>query len=250
MNTLFLQAKNVTVDLSHRRILDHVSLDVYQGKITTIVGPNGAGKTTLLRVLLGLQEPTSGAVVRADGLKIGYMPQKLAISPLFPLTVQRFMELASPCPNKKISLEIERRLLQMGAAHLSDLQVQHLSGGELQRVLLARSLMNQPQLLILDEPAQGVDVLGQNDLYELIAKVRDEEQCGIVLVSHDLHVVMSASDHVLCLNTHVCCSGAPDHVQNNPDYQRLFGLAPYTHHHDHCHDTQCTHDNNHGGNHE
>lgn len=245
MTEPLITAKNISVESPTRRILDHVSLEVFQGKITTIIGPNGGGKTTFLRVLLGLTPPSQGTIERIKNLKVGYMPQKLNLSPLMPLTVQRFLELSSPFPNHLLTDEIAQRLQQVGAEKLKNQQVLSLSGGEFQRVLLARALINKPTLLVLDEPAQGVDILGQNDLYQLITQIRNQENCGIVLVSHDLHVVLSASDHVLCLNTHVCCSGTPDHVQENQDYQRLFGLAHYTHHHDHCHDTQCSHGEHH-----
>lgn len=247
--SLILPQKLAQKGTSDQKILDHVSLHLAQNRITTIIGPNGAGKTTLLKILLGFIQPTSGHLYRRPLLKIGYMPQKISISPLLPLTVKRFLELASPEANKELAQKLRTCLEKVGAAALMHSQVAHLSGGELQRILLARALMDNPDLLVLDEPAQGVDVLGQADLYQLIAQIRDEYHCGVVLVSHDLHVVMSASDDVLCLNTHVCCSGHPDIIQQNPAYLTLFGpqktesmagLAPYIHHHDHRHDGNCT----------
>lgn len=251
---LILSQKSAQKGTLHKKILDRVSLHLAQNRITTIIGPNGAGKTTLLKILLGFIRPTSGSLYRRPFLKIGYMPQKINISTLLPLTVKRFLELASSGANQKLHPKLITCLEKVGGVALIDSQVAHLSGGELQRILLARALMDNPDLLVLDEPAQGVDVLGQADLYQLIAHIRDEYHCGVVLVSHDLHVVMSASDDVLCLNTHVCCSGHPDIIQQNPAYLNLFGpqkaesmagLAPYIHHHDHRHDGSCTNGDHH-----
>lgn len=223
-----------------KQILASIDLTINKGEIVTIIGPNGAGKTTLLHVLLGLIPPTSGKVYQSTDIKFGYMPQKINLNPLMPLTVERFLQLAVSQPNQTLSSKIESILAEVGASRLKHERINILSGGELQRIMLAYALMNEPTLLVLDEPAQGVDVVGQVELYKLIAKIRDERGCSVVLVSHDLHLVMGASDRVICLNGHVCCSGHPDHVQGHPSYKELFQpLLPYTHHHDHRHDQGC-----------
>ncbi len=235
-----LEASSVNLVLGQRLLLENVNLKIGPGEILTVIGPNGAGKTTLLRVALGLQKPTSGTVKRQSGLSIGYMPQRLHLDPTLPLTVRRFMALA--CNNdqgKILSL-----LAEVGTAHVIDSAVQTLSGGELQRVLLARALVREPELLVLDEPVQGVDVHGQVELYQLISRIRNQRGCAVLMVSHDLHLVMAATDQVLCLNRHICCSGTPESVTNDPAFIELFGTAAVqsmavyvhdkTHHHDHC----------------
>jgi zinc transport system ATP-binding protein len=224
----------VSLAFGRRLVLDHVSLEVRPGEIVTVVGPNGAGKTTLLRILLGLQRPSAGRVWRAPSLRIGYLPQRLAIDETLPLTVRRLLALARPSGADAI----EAALAEVGARPLAAQPVQALSGGELQRVLLARALLREPDLLVLDEPVQGVDVTGQSELYALIRRIRDRRGCGVLLVSHDLHLVMAASDEVVCLNHHVCCSGHPEAVTRHPAYRALFGdaIAVYAHHHDHVHE--------------
>lgn len=233
-------------------ILNDINLTISKGKITTIIGPNGAGKTTLIKLMLGLLQPVTGKIVRARNIQVGYLPQKLNLNPLLPLTVERFLQLASPEHNKNIAAKIDRILHEVGGCHLKNSWMHGLSGGETQRILLARALMQNPDLLVLDEPAQGVDVMGQTDLYQLIARLRDQMGCGVVLVSHDLHLVMAASDEVICLNHHVCCSGSPSDVQEHPVYAQLFGtraeaasLAVYTHHHTHRHDEPCSEEHPH-----
>lgn len=230
--------ENINLSLHKKSILHDVSLELQAGKILTVIGPNGAGKSTLIRVLLGLQKIDSGKVWRKPKLNIGYVPQKITINDLMPLTVKRFVSLAINSSTKNIQIILE----EIGIAHLENQDIQSLSGGEFQRVLLARALLKKPQLLILDEPAQGVDVLGQAELYEKISQLKDHYGFGVLMISHDLHLVMQKTDQVLCLNQHICCSGQPDDVSNHPEYQRLFGnlpvegLAVYTHHHNHCHD--------------
>jgi len=230
------------VDLvrSTKQLLQSISLRVEAGEILTIIGPNGAGKTTLLRIALGLIPPSAGKVERRANLCIGYMPQKLHIDPSFPLTVQRFLAMAGKDHRK----DILPLLQEVGAARVLDSRLQTLSGGELQRVLLARALIREPELLVLDEPVQGVDVQGQMELYQLISQIRTQRGCAVMMVSHDLHLVMAATDRVLCLNRHICCSGTPEVVTNHPAYLEMFGpqafqqLAVYTHdpeHHQHHH---------------
>lgn len=238
-DNFLLQLDHIRLDREDRRVLDGVSLTLRPREILTLIGPNGAGKTCLVRIALGLLAPDSGSRRLRPGLRIGYMPQKLGLNESLPLDVQRFLTLALPGASRAT---LETALAEVGAAHTLKSPVARLSGGELQRVLLARALLRSPELLVLDEPAQGVDITGQEELYALIARARDERSCGVLMVSHDLHLVMAATDHVLCLNRHVCCEGHPESVSAHPEYLRLFGmqgakgLAVYSHHHDHHHD--------------
>jgi zinc transport system ATP-binding protein len=233
-----VEASDISIRFNGRQVLNRVDMSVYAREIVTLIGPNGAGKTTLVRIILGLLKPDRGKVKRQKGLRIGYMPQRLALSANLPLTVRRFLGLAqvnhvTRLKQVAVELEIERLL---------ESQMITLSGGETQRVLLARALLRNPQLLVLDEPVQGVDVTGQAELYGLISRIRNTHDCGVLMISHDLHLVMAATDRVFCLNRHVCCSGHPEAVSRHPAYLELFGspasakLALYTHHHDHTHD--------------
>ena len=232
-----LQASGISMRLGRLQLLEQVSLAVTEGEIVTVIGPNGAGKTTLLRILLGLLPASSGRVVKRPRLRIGYLPQRLTVDPVLPLSVTRMMTLTAAHPRKQIVSSLE----ETGVAHLIDEPVQVLSGGEFQRMMLARTLLGNPELLVLDEPVQGVDYMGEAKLYELIGRIRDGHGCGVLMVSHDLHVVMASTDRVVCLNRHVCCEGQPEEVSLHPEYLRLFGLesgtalAVYTHHHDHTH---------------
>jgi zinc transport system ATP-binding protein len=231
-----IELSGIRVAFGRRVALRDVSLAVTPGEIVTVIGPNGAGKTTLLRVALGLETPQAGRVHRRANLRIGYMPQRLAVDATLPLNVRRFLSLV-PGGRERLATA----LAQVGASHTIDLPVQTLSGGEQQRVLLARALLREPELLVLDEPAQGVDIGGQGELFALIRRIRDERGCGVLLVSHDLHLVMAATDRVICLNHHVCCSGLPAEVSRDPAYRALFGaaiegFALYAHHHDHRHE--------------
>jgi len=232
--------ENVSIGFDQRQVLSGVSLELHPGKILTLLGPNGAGKSTLVRVVLDLLAPSSGRVSRSAGLRIGYVPQKLHIDPTLPVTVERFMRLSRGARNQDILPALKR----VQAGHLLTSPLQKLSGGETQRVLLARALLNQPQLLVLDEPTQGVDVNGQVALYDLINQLRHELNCAVLMVSHDLHLVMAKTDEVLCLNHHICCSGTPEAVSQHPEFIAMFGprgaqeLAIYRHHHNHRHDLQ------------
>ena len=231
---------NISVTFAQRTVLAGISLTLQPGKILTLLGPNGAGKSTLVRTVLGLLTPDRGSVQRAPGLRIGYVPQKLHIDPTLPVTVERFMRLTRGSKRADILPALKR----VQAGHLLQAPLQKLSGGETQRVLLARALLNQPQLLVLDEPTQGVDVNGQVALYDLIDQLRRELNCGVLMVSHDLHLVMAKTDEVLCLNHHICCSGTPEAVSQHPEFIAMFGprgaqqLAIYRHHHNHRHDLQ------------
>jgi len=233
-----ISARGLWLARSGRAILQGVDIDIGAGEIVTLIGPNGAGKTTLVRVLLGLERSDRGAMVRKDGLVIGYVPQRFEVDRAIPLTVERFVALG----RRAEAEEIERALTEVGAGALGERQLAELSGGELQRVLLARSLVRSPGLLVLDEPVRGVDYVGEAELYTLIGRLRTERGFGVLLVSHDLHVVMAQSDRVICLNRHVCCSGVPQSVAQHPEYARLFGpqaaraFGLYHHQHDHRHD--------------
>lgn len=233
-----LSLSGISVQLGTTRALDDVSFDIVPGEIVTVIGPNGAGKTTLARVAIGTVQPDAGTVTRRARLKTGYVPQRFAIDPTLPLSVDRLMQLTQRAAKQDIAHALD----QVGALHLSGRQITHLSGGEFQRVLLARALLGKPDLLILDEPSSGIDFAGQAQLYDLISQVRTQTGVAVLMISHDLHVVMAATDRVLCLNTHLCCAGTPDAISNDPAYRELFGidagqsLALYHHHHDHAHD--------------
>ncbi|MTI09637.1 ATP-binding cassette domain-containing protein [Curvivirga aplysinae] len=239
---VLIEAKGICLAKSGKEILKNADITLRRNEIVTLIGPNGAGKSTLLEIAIGLQKADSGAVRTKKDLSVAYVPQKLAVDPIMPLTVKRLMQLT-----KKVSQKDATEALQKTKAdHLLDEMVSDLSGGEMQRVLLARAISQKADLLVLDEPAQGVDYAGQADFYALIEKVRDEEKCGILLISHDIHIVMSATDHVVCLNGHICCAGKPETVSSDPAYKALFGgnipnnLAIYNHHHDHEHDLDGT----------
>ena len=242
--TQLILLDNVSVEIKHQKILHNVSLSINTNQIVTLLGPNGAGKSTLVKVILGLMPYTSGKITRLDNLTIGYVPQSIKLNPTLPITVKRFMLLNKQLNNKNI-LNI---LSMVKAEYLIDKSMHQLSGGELQRVLLAQALAKRPQLLILDEPTQGVDVNGQVLLYDLISSAKKQFNCGILMVSHDLHLVMAKTDEVICLNHHICCSGTPASVSNDPEFISLFGqqgasqIAVYKHHHNHQHDL-CKHAN-------
>lgn len=236
MSEPLIELRNVGVRVGNQIILSNVNLDIHPREIVTLIGPNGAGKTTLVRVVLGLMEFT-GIRKLQPRLRVGYMPQKLELNPQLPISVTRFLKI-SGVDDKNLF----HRMEQTGIRAIANHPMQSVSGGELQRVLLARALMQNPDLLVLDEPAQGVDVIGQAEMYALIHKIKSEQGCGVLMVSHDLHLVMAQTDRVICLNHHICCHGHPDQVSHDPAFIELFGktisenLAPYTHHHDHEHD--------------
>ncbi len=239
IRTPLVQVDDLSFTDSMRPILEHVNLKLFPGEILSVIGPNGAGKTTLVKLIVGLLTPSSGSVSHSLGLRIGYMPQRLHIDPIFPLSVERFLQLGQSWSQEKMISMLQ----EVGVLHVLKGQLQSISGGELQRVLLARALLREPQLLVLDEPAQGVDLVGQGELYDLIAGIRDKHHCSILLVSHDLNIVMARTDTVVCLNQHVCCSGHPETVSRDPAFAAMFGkaaegLAFYTHHHDHHHGVQ------------
>ncbi|VAW60002.1 Zinc ABC transporter, ATP-binding protein ZnuC [hydrothermal vent metagenome] len=253
MSSYLLQAENISLHINQRQILDNINLSIKPGEILTLIGPNGSGKTSLVRVLLGLVKADQGSLKKKDNLVIGYVPQKLHFDAALPMSVERFLQMGLKIKTD----EIKYTASTLNIASLLTQAVQSVSGGEFQRILLARALLRKPDLLVLDEPAQGVDINGQQQLYQLISNIRDELGCGVLMVSHDLHLVMEATDQVLCLNTHICCTGHPQAVSKHPEYLKLFGaslegVAVYTHQHDHSHDLSgdvvehhsgCNHDN-------
>ena len=229
--------RNAGINRSGRWLVRGVDMDVVRGQIVTLIGPNGSGKSTTAKIALGLLAPDEGEVHLPDRLQVGYVPQKVAVDWTLPLTVGRFMALTD-----RISAHhVDEALDMTGVSHLRNAEVRTLSGGEFQRAMLARAIARKPDLLVLDEPVQGVDFNGEIVIYELIKTIRDELDCGVLLISHDLHVVMAATDQVVCLNGHVCCSGPPVDVASSDAYRELFGtraaptLAVYEHSHDHTH---------------
>lgn len=246
MTETLISLQNVCVHIGAKVALHDVNLTLNKGEIVTIVGPNGSGKSTLLRTIVGAIKPTGGQIRHKAKLRIGYVPQKLHIDPTLPLTVRRFLSL----PRRVTDAVAAKALSDAGADDLSKRQMTDLSGGQFQRVLLARALLNNPHILILDEATQGLDQPGSADFYAQIAQVRQNFGCAVLMVSHELHVVMAASDRVICLNGHICCEGAPETVASAPEYRALFGsgthgaLALYRHEHSHTHDDSCAHDHN------
>jgi len=234
-----ISAEGIGVQYGARRVLQHMNFSIDGGEVVTIVGPNGAGKSVFLRVLIGAEQPSEGRVNRTHGLAIGYVPQRLSIGQTMPMSVARFLALSG---SQNASTN-QAMLTRVGIPDRAKEQMASLSGGEFQRVLLAHALLGEPQVLILDEPTQGLDQPAVAAFYRLIEEVRDERGCAILMVSHDLNVVMRRSDRVICLNGHICCEGTPSDVSLAPEYQALFGvdnegaLALYHHEHDHTHDT-------------
>jgi zinc transport system ATP-binding protein len=228
---------NAGIQRGDRWLVRGVDLSVRRGEIVTLIGPNGSGKSTTVKMALGVWKADEGRVKVRSSLRVGYVPQKVAVDWTLPLSVERLMTLTGPLPQARI----QEAMAAAGIEHRAKAEVQTLSGGEFQRALLARALARDPNLLVLDEPVQGVDFTGEIAIYQLIREIRDRTGCGVLLISHDLHVVMAETDTVVCLNGHVCCRGAPAQVLASPEYLRLFGaraaetLAIYRHDHDHTH---------------
>lgn len=235
--TPLITLKNINVVFEQKTALRDINLSIYPNSIITIVGPNGGGKSTLLKTLLKLQTPTSGEVIYSTNVRIGYVPQKIHLDHSLPMTVERFLALKKGVKTQEISTALE----QLSITHLRKNNMQKLSGGEMQRVLLARAILNKPNLLVLDEPTQGVDINGQAELYQLIHHTQQALNCAVLMVSHDLHIVMADSKEVLCINQHICCVGTPESLSNDPTFMRLWGnqisqnVGFYTHHHNHHH---------------
>ena len=235
-NKVLLKVENAGVSINDKSLVKGVSFEIKQGEIVTLIGPNGSGKSTTAKIALGIYKKIDGKVKKYTD-KIGYVPQKISIDWTLPIRVLDFMTLTEELTQDQINIALNLT----GVEHLKDKSLSNLSGGEFQRVLIARAISKKPELLVLDEPVQGVDFKGEIALYELIKQISDKMKCGILLISHDLHVVMSATDFVLCLNGHVCCSGAPHKVVKESKYKELFGdrasniLSLYEHKHDHTH---------------
>ena len=234
---LLASGRDLVVRYGGRTVLDRVSIEVHRREVVSLIGPNGAGKTTAVRALLRLIKPDSGTVHHEPGVVVGYVPQRIEPESLLPLSVRRFLAMAG----RRVRGEAAAVLDEVGIAPVVDRQLASLSGGEFRRVLLARALLRDPDLLVLDEPVQQVDFSGQVAMHQLIGRLRDRRGCGVLVISHDLHVVLGATDRVICINGHVCCAGEPKAVSRHPEYVSLFGpnaaaaLAVYTHAHDHSH---------------
>lgn len=249
-----IKADHVSVVRKNRRILDDVSVNIAPGEFVTIVGPNGAGKSVLLHVLMGLISTDGGSVVRKDGLRVGYMPQRFMPEATMPLSVVRFLKLTKGATARSIA----ETLALTGALSVADRPLHVLSGGELQRVLLARALLHDPDLLVLDEPAQNLDVVGELAFYKLLEDIYKKRRCAVLMVSHDLHMVMASTGKVICLFHHVCCSGEPSVVAKDPEFTALFGkdmakmvsVYQHSHEHDHGHDHSHGHSHKHGQEHD
>lgn len=238
MNYL-IKAENIYKNFGNRKILENISISIKAGQIITILGPNGGGKSTLAKILCNIQSKDGGKIWKKEGLKIGYMPQKFRINSNIPLTVKYFLQLHvhTKISNEKLFKVAE----EVGISHILDSSIHDVSGGERQRLMLARTLLEDPELLILDEPEQGVDINGQIEIYKLLKKINRKKNTAILMIAHDLHFVLNSTDYVVCLNHHICCEGKPEDLRNNESYTNLFGkeatkiLTLYHHHHDHSH---------------
>lgn len=230
-STALVQLESIGVQFEQRSVLKSIDLAIYPQEIVSLIGPNGAGKSTLVKVILGIQAPHQGKLIRQDGLKIGYVPQRFNPSSSLPLRVKDLLGGAA-----RSLVPLDQIVQETGISPLLNRQVQQLSGGERQRVLLARALLQNPQLLVLDEPMQGLDVVSEGELYRYVRSVPERYGCAVLMVSHDLQWVMQGTQRVICLNQHICCSGTPQVIQQHPAYQALFGTQRmiYQHHHDHC----------------
>ena len=236
---MLIKISNLEVKYGSKFVLKNMNLSLNAGEIVTIVGPNGSGKTTLFKAIIGTVPLSKGTIEINPNLRIGYVPQQLKIDQTLPITVERFLKLS----NINFEKSLDKTELILGSKDLLDVQINSLSGGEMQRVLLARALINDPQVLLLDEATRGLDQPGVAAFYRKIENIRKSTNCAILMISHDLHVVMSSSDRVICVNGHICCQGTPEIVATSPEYQALFGdvdgtFALYRHHHDHKHDSK------------
>lgn len=228
---VLIALEQISVRIDDRDILKQIDFSIHEQEIVTLIGPNGAGKSTLIKVLLGILRPNAGQVSSTRKLKFSYVPQKFNPSYSLPLRVKDLLDLES-CP-----AAIKQEIIQdTGIAKLQNSKVQQLSGGERQRVLLARALLRQPDLLVLDEPMQGLDIQSEAELYDYVRSLPEKYRCAVLMVSHDLQWVMQGTQRVVCLNKHICCSGLPENIQQHPEYQAIFGTNRvfYQHHHDHC----------------
>ncbi len=237
MDNKLISIQNLNINFNEYKILENINFDIYSQQIITIIGPNGAGKSTLIKTILGFIKPTFGNIIKHPSLKIGYLPQKISFPEQIPITVLKFLNLNNKTNPSLLTGPI---LGLLNIEKLLNKSIHQLSGGELQRVLLARALYNKPNLLILDEPTQNIDLNGQAEFYKLCSYLQQQFNCAILMASHDLHIVMSGINSVICLNKHICCHGLPTKVSQHPEFIQLFGehmtkLAIYPHHHDHQH---------------
>ncbi|MBN8828172.1 MAG: metal ABC transporter ATP-binding protein [Sphingobacteriia bacterium] len=233
-----IELTSVSLKIKQRKILENISFTVKNKEIVTIIGPNGSGKTSLVKIIVGIIDDFSGKINKLPNLNIGYLPQKFVVKDIMPITVRKFI---NAFINDLTNSEVEEIIKITNIKSLLNTQVSNLSGGELQKVLLARALVTKPNLLVLDEPAQAIDIPGQIELYNLLGEIREKFGISILLVSHDLHIVMKATDKVICINNHICCSGKPEDVSKSKEYLKFIGdaditaLSIYEHHHDHRH---------------
>lgn len=234
---MVIRLENIALKIGQQSILSGINLELKKGKITTLIGPNGGGKTSLARIILEIIKPTSGKIIRDPKIKIGYMPQKIFIEKTIPITAKEFAQLST----QKILFDenLTNLASRLNIKKVLDKQIHDLSGGQLQKIMFLKSLTNNPELLVLDEPTQYMDIAAIQDFYQIIDEVRKANNCAILLISHDLHAVMKKTDLVFCINHHICCHGTPESVNQHPEYLSLFGerkeLAIYQHHHDHNH---------------
>ncbi len=238
MSETLIKVNKVSLTHHEKSVLDKVSFELKAGEFITIIGPNGAGKSSLIKILLGLIKPDTGSVVKSNNIQFGYTPQKFIPNEFIPISVLDFLKL-----NQKITSEFLHEITTLtGIGALLNNELKNLSGGEIQRVLLSRALLAKPNVLILDEPAQNLDVNGQMHLYKLIQDIHQQQGCAVLMVSHDLHRVMKESTQVLCLYHHICCMGQPESILQDSSFNDLFAdqmdelMATYEHHHNHCHE--------------
>ena len=243
MENKLISIQNLNINFNEYKILKNINFDIYSKQIITIIGPNGAGKSTLIKTILGFIQPSFGNIVKHPSLKIGYVPQKISFPEQIPITVSKFLNLNNKT-KKPFNTDNTGLNTELKIEHLLNKSIHKLSGGELQRILLAKALYNKPNLLILDEPTQSIDLNGQAEFYKLCSYLQQQLNCAILMASHDLHIVMSGINSVICLNKHICCHGLPTAVSQHPEFIQLFGakvadgLAVYTHNHDHQHDLE------------
>jgi zinc transport system ATP-binding protein len=234
---MIAKLENIGLSIQGQKVLKDINLKLSKGEITTLIGPNGGGKTSIARILLGIIKPDSGKIYIAPKIKIGYMPQKITIDRTIPLTALDFILLSSH--EVKFDKTLKDLAAQLGIEKILHKQVHDLSGGQLQRILFLRAIINNPELLVLDEPTQCLDIAATQEFYDILDKIRKINNCAVLLISHDLHMVMQKTDIVFCVNHHVCCHGTPESINQHPEYLSLFGnrsnLAIYQHHHDHKH---------------
>ena len=240
-NQTIAYLENISLEINHKQILKNINLNIKQGEITTLIGPNGGGKTSIARILIGILKASSGKVFVQNKAKIGYMPQKFDIEKTIPLRVIDFLQLF---PNNKSQFnnqKISQLANKLDINSILKRSIHEISGGEMQKALLARTLINDPNILVLDEPTTNMDISAQAEFYQIIEEIREQNKCAILIISHDLHIVMQKTNQVICVNQHICCNGSPDSINNHPEYLSLFGKKPidniaiYSHHHDHKH---------------